>query len=125
MRAGARAELSRLEVYRLGLEFVDVAFRCAAALPYDFRWVADQLRRAALSIVLNTAEGAGEFSPAEKRRFYRMARRSAFECVPLLDVLERARLTPAQHARAAHGMLDRLARMLTSLSRPPRPSSAP
>jgi len=34
---------------------------------------------------LNIAEGAGESSPNEKVRFYRMARRSAIECAGILD----------------------------------------
>ena len=35
--------------------------------------LADQLQRAATSIPLNIADGAGEFSASEKARFYRMA----------------------------------------------------
>ena len=39
----------------------------------------DQLDRAGTSIVLNIAEGAGEFSLPDKQRFYRIAKRSATE----------------------------------------------
>jgi four helix bundle protein len=41
---------------------------------------------------LNIAEGAGEFSPSEKARFYRMARRSATECAAILHVCRRLAL---------------------------------
>jgi len=41
----------------------------------------DQLHRACTSVLLNIAEGAGEFSPAEKAKFYRIANRSVFECI--------------------------------------------
>jgi four helix bundle protein len=37
--------------------------------------------------VLNTAEGCGEYQPVEKARFYRMARRSAFETAACLHFL--------------------------------------
>jgi len=37
-------------------------------------------QRAATSVPLNIAEGAGEYSGAEKSRFYRIAKRSATEC---------------------------------------------
>ena len=48
--------------------------------------MADQLGRAALSIVLNIAEGAGEFSKKGKARFYRMALRSTTEWAATMDV---------------------------------------
>ena len=50
-------------------------------------FVGDQLRRAATSITFNIAEGAGEFRPNEKARFYRLARRSATESASILDAL--------------------------------------
>ena len=34
---------------------------------------------------MNLAEGAGELSPSEKARFYRMALRSATECAAIID----------------------------------------
>jgi four helix bundle protein len=48
--------------------------------------LADQLRRASTSIVLNIAEGAGEYRPVEKARFYRMSLRSATECAAIVDI---------------------------------------
>jgi four helix bundle protein len=48
------------------------------------------LRRASASIVLNIAEGAAEFRPREKARFYRMALRSASEAAATLDLLRRS-----------------------------------
>ncbi|HKJ92261.1 MAG TPA: four helix bundle protein, partial [Longimicrobiales bacterium] len=48
----------------------------------------DHLRTAALSIGLYIAEGAGEFRPREKARFYRMALRSAHECRAVYDAVD-------------------------------------
>ena len=56
-------------------------------LPAVSRAVRDQLDRASLSVVLNTAEGAGRFAPRDKARFYSIARGSANETVALLDVV--------------------------------------
>jgi four helix bundle protein len=76
----------RLEVYRLALEVVVAAREIIERLPPGYADVSDQLARASRSVVLNTAEGAGEFSKKEKARFYRMAKRSATECAGSLDV---------------------------------------
>ena len=58
-------------------------------LPRGRRYLADQLQRAAVSIPLNIAEGAGEFSRKDKRRFYRIALRSATASAARLDVCRR------------------------------------
>lgn len=75
----------RLDVYQLACSAVRELEKTIAALPRGCRDLIDQLRRASLSVMLNLAEGAGEFSPAEKNRFYRIARRSAGECAAVLD----------------------------------------
>ena len=56
----------QLDAYRTALEFVVHAEQLVRALPSGRSALADQIRRASMSICLNTAEGAGEFSPAEK-----------------------------------------------------------
>lgn len=47
----------------------------------------DNVRRATTSVPHNITEGADEFSPLEKGRFYRYARRSAAEVAAGLDAL--------------------------------------
>ena len=81
----------RMDVYQLAIEFVVVADAVSADLPRGRAYLADQLRRACTSIVLNIAEGAGEFSTDEKARFYRMARRSATDRIPARGIQGRPR----------------------------------
>jgi len=78
----------KLDVYRFAIRFVVLAEEIVEKLPRGRAYLADQLRRAGSSIVLNIAEGAGEYAPAEKIRFYRMAKRSATECSSILDILQ-------------------------------------
>ena len=77
-----------LDVYRVALQFVEDVHNLARRLPAGNSHLTDQLSRAATSVALNIAEGAGEYSRAEKKRFYRMAKRSASECTAVLDVLQ-------------------------------------
>ncbi len=76
-----------LDVYRVSLQFVEDVHNLAKQLPAGNAHLTDQLLRAATSISLNIAEGAGEYSRAEKKRLYRMAKRSASESTAALDVL--------------------------------------
>ena len=91
----------------------------------------DQLRRACLSITLNTAEGAGEFRPKEKARFYRMARRSGTEAAAVLDsfvdrgVLPESAIEPPR--ATLHRVIGDLTRLVlscetTGAREPPAPS---
>jgi four helix bundle protein len=85
-------------------------------LPKGRAYLADQLRRAATSIALNIAEGAGEFAAREKARFYRMARRSATECGAVLDVCARLGLGgAAQRLATGKALVHRIVSMLTVL----------
>jgi four helix bundle protein len=107
----------KLDVYQVAIDFVAVADDVVERLPRGRAYLADQLQRAAVSVPLNIAEGAGEFSRNDKRRFYRMALRSATEAAAILDVC--ARLKLAEPSRLASGMdlLDRIVAMLTRMIR--------
>ena len=76
----------RLDVYRTAIKFVILSDEILESLPRGRAYLVDQLQRAASSIALNIAEGAGEYARLEKHRFYRMAKRSATECAAILDI---------------------------------------
>ena len=77
--------------------------------------MADQLQRAALSIVLNIAEGAGKFSSKDKAAFYLRARGSSTESAAVLDVCARLKLVNAGTGEEHKAVLERIAQMLTKL----------
>jgi four helix bundle protein len=76
---------------------------------------ADQLSRASLSIPLNIAEGNGRFRPNDRRQFFTVARGSAFECVPILQLLKRQNLITQSLFDNFYSQLQVLAKMLSSL----------
>jgi four helix bundle protein len=105
-----------LPAYAHALGFLHTAEALAGRLPRNREYMKDQLRRAALSIALNIAEGAGEFRPREKARFYRMARRSAHECRALYDAVETLDLVTPPDLAPGRDQLDDLIGQLTRLA---------
>ncbi len=112
-----RFDHERLDAYAVAIDFVVLANSLAERLPRGRSHLADQLHRAATSIPLNIAEGAGEFSGKEKTRFYRMARRSATECAAILDVCSRLGLAEKDCLEVGRGLLIRVVEMLTQIVR--------
>lgn len=77
--------------------------------------IKDQLKRAALSIVLNIAEGAGRFHSKDKRNFYVNARGSVNECVAVLQILsENSHITKEKYQKAYDG-LEELSKIIAGL----------
>ena len=107
----------KLDVYQAAIDFVVMADDVVERLPRGRAYLADQLQRAATSVPLNVAEGAGEFSRQEKARFYRMARRSATECAAILDVCSRLSLVEKTSYGAGRELLLRVVSMLTKMTR--------
>jgi len=111
-----RFDFEQLDAFVVATDMVVCIDAIAQALPAGRGYMRDQLRRAANSVPLNIAEGAGEFAPAEKARFYRIARRSATEVAA--QVLVAARLGAAHDAdlQQAHQLLRRLVSMLVRMA---------
>jgi four helix bundle protein len=107
----------RLDVYKIAIDLVALVDEVVSALPRGRGYIADQLQRAATSVPLNIADGAGEFTPADKARFYRMAKRSATECAAIFDVCRRLQLVDTQRIDAARDLLLRVVSMLIQMAR--------
>ena len=100
-------------IYRKSLELIRLSARVISALPRGHAHLADQLRRAASSITLNFAEGAGKSSTRDRRRYFHIARGSANEVVAILDVATAFNaLDKALHDEAVD-IADHLAAMLS------------
>ena len=107
----------KLDVYRCSIEFLARSVSLPEVLPRGHAVLADQLRRAALSVPLNIAEAAGRASVAGTARHFAIARGSAMECAAVLDAfLVLDVIDAAQHASAIE-LLERIVSMLTKLCR--------
>lgn len=76
----------KLHVYQVSLRFVAGVTELLERVPVKMA-VHSQIDRASTSIPLNIAEGNGRFTPADRCRFFDIARGSALECAAALDVL--------------------------------------
>ena len=107
----------RLDVYRCAIEFVTVALQIATKLPRGHAELKEQLRRPAVSVPLNVAEGAGRTSPRDASRHHAIARGSAMECAAILDVALALQATSDEHHQRALELLGRVVAMLTKMCR--------
>jgi four helix bundle protein len=112
-------DFKQLDVYKVTIEFMATTEAIVERLPPGHGKLIDQLRRAATSIALNIAEGAGEAQGDEKKRIYRIARRSAFECAAAFDVMRVRRLGDETELRNADRLLERIGAMLTRMTTTP------
>jgi four helix bundle protein len=102
----------KLDVYRCSIDFLALA--STVQVPRGYAHLGDQLRRAALSVPLNIAEGVGKTSEEDQLRFFAIARGSAMECGAIVDCLQR--LEHVEPARASE-MTDLLGRVYAMLTR--------
>jgi four helix bundle protein len=105
----------KLQVYQKAITFADEVCTVTRDLPRGYFFLADQLSRASLSIAANIAEGNGRFTKADRRNFFGIARGSAQECVPLLELAARQGLVKPDAHFELKGKLEEIARMLSGL----------
>lgn len=107
----------KLDVYQVAIQFLAVATGILDALPKGHAGLADQLKRASMSIPLNIAESSGKPSKADRQRFMAIARGSAMECGAILDVCRVLSLSDVKTTNEGKHLLVRIVSMLTKLCR--------
>ena len=110
----------QLEVWQRGMNYVVRLYEFSADMPADERYnLTSQLRRAAVSVPLNIAEGAGCTSAAEFARFLGYAYRSLKEVDTCLELCRRIYPTLPTAPRIADlsAEADQIARMTHALAR--------
>ena len=113
---GARAGYRDLVVWQLAMDLVVECYELTRAYPITERYgLVSQIRRAAISIPANIAEGRTRRSPKDFVRFIRIAEGSEAELETLIELSVRLDFLSAQDATGLLNSYAKLARMLSRL----------
>ena len=107
----------KLDVYKCAINFLSIAINITNEMPRGQAGLADQIKRAAMSIPLNIGEGAGKRTRADCARYFDIARGSAMECAAAIDVCKVLSLISDDKQKSAKDLLHRIVAMLTKLAR--------
>ena len=107
-----------LLVWKKAMELVLGIYRYTSGFPDVERYgLVAQLRRAAVSIPANVAEGSGRFTSREFAQFVSIARGSAVEIETLLLLTERLEYSTPEETRPLLLLSREISRMLLGLRR--------
>lgn len=106
----------RLEVWQKAIDFADLVYRVARSFPGDERFgLTNQMRRAAVSVSSNFAEGSARFSKADYTPFLEIATGSLFEVVSQAFVSRRNGLLQEAEFQAVYQAAEEQGKMLSGL----------
>lgn len=98
------------------MEFIAHVYTVTSSYPrYELYGLIDQIRRAAVSIALNIAEGSGAGGDKEFKRFLRISFRSVYEVITGIEVAIRLKYGRDNQNRSLLIESDELCAMLTGL----------
>ena len=105
-----------MQVWQLSMEFVTEIYRITRTFPREELFgLTAQIRRAAVSIPSNIAEGHGRSSPREYRQFVGQARGSLLEVETQLEIAHNLGYLDRHVFQQSFGKAERIGRMLTGL----------
>mgnify|MGYP007100125220 CR=1 FL=1 len=106
----------RLEVWQKAIEFADLVYGLTKAFPGDERFgLTNQMRRAAVSISSNIAEGSSRFSKSDFARFLEIATGSLFEVVSQAFIGRRQGFLSEADFQRLYAAAEEQGRMLSGL----------
>jgi len=106
----------KLDVWQKAIDFADLIYNRTRGFPPDERFgLTNQLRRAAVSISSNIAEGSSRSSKGDFARFVEIATGSVFEVVSQAFIAQRQRLLNENEFRQIYTDAEELSRMLSGL----------
>ena len=120
----------KLDVYTMSLKLIEEVYIATKKFPKEEQFVlVSQIRRAAISVCSNIAEGASRISKREKKRFYEISRSSLvemdtqFEIAILLQYNKNGQMKELeQYLESTFRMLSK---MISNLNAPPLATNQP
>jgi four helix bundle protein len=107
----------KLDAWSLAMDFVVEVYRTTEAFPKEEKFgLTSQIRRAAVSIPANIAEGAARRSDKEFIHFLSNAQGSASELDTELIIAHRLGYIPDGRFAELRAVLDKIGRLITGLS---------
>lgn len=108
-------KFERFDAWKRTIAFANELWLVSEAMPKLHQFtLGDQIRRAALSIPTNIAEGSGRDFPKERSYFYGVAKGSIYECVSLLEMAKLRGLINEEVRQQYYQEANALAGILTS-----------
>ena len=106
----------RLDVWKKAIDFADSIYRDTRAFPPDERFgLTNQMRKAAVSISSNIAEGSSRISKVDFARFIEIATGSLFETVSQSVIAQRQAFLSEVQFRTPYVAAEEQSRMLSGL----------
>lgn len=106
----------QLIVWQKSVELVVHMYELTAQFPKEELYgITSQMRRAAISIPSNIAEGRYRGTRKDYVHFLRQARSSGAELETQMEIAKRLQFADPNHYKKAAGLLDEIMRMLTAM----------
>ena len=105
-----------LDVYKISFLLLNEVYKITKVLPKEEKYgLSSQMRRAAVSVCSNIAEGASRFSKKEKKRFYTVARGSVVEIDTQIDISLQQKFINTGHVIDLNKHLESVFRILSKI----------
>jgi len=120
----AMFNFEKLDVWQRANGFADLVYKVTKTFPEDERFgLTNQMRRAAVSVSSNIAEGSARSSRNDNARFLEIATGSLFEVVAQSFISRRQGFLTEPDFKTIYATADELGRMLSGLRRSLRESA--
>ena len=108
----------KLEVWQEAIQFADSVYTITRTFPDEERFgLTNQMRRAAVSILSNPAEGSSRSSRPDFARFVEIATGSLFEIISQATVAKRQGFLSEPDFNRLYGACEKQSKMLSGLRR--------
>lgn len=112
----AQFAFERLDVWQISVDFVIDLYEATLTFPNEEKYgLTSQLRRAAVSISSNIAEGSSRSTPKDQQRFYTIAYSTSVEVLNQLIISNKLNYLKTSDYQVLRAKLEQITRMLNGL----------